>query len=254
MKKQLIIAKKDFKTYFFSPIGYLFLSAVIFLIGFMFYQRLAAFIEYTMISMQFGQQLQGSLNDIVLRPIFDTFHLLMLFLVPLLTMRLISEEKKNKTIELLYTTPIKTLDIVLGKFYSAVLFLLLLLLCTFVFPLVLLIGGNPDFGPIFTLYMGLVLVGASYVAVGLFWSSTSENQIIAAVLTFVSLLFLWIINWAIQNSTGWFASFISYLSIIAHFKSFSEGVFSLKDTIYYLSFILTGLYLTHLSLDSKNWN
>jgi len=254
MNKQLIIAKKDFKTYFLSPIGYLFLSAVIFLIGFMFYQRLSAFIEYTMISMQFGQPLQGSLNDIVLRPIYDTFHLLILFVIPLVTMRLISEEKKNKTIELLYTSPISSVDLVFGKFYSAVLFLCLLLFCTFVFPLVLLIGGNPDFGQIFTMYIGLILVGASYISIGLFWSANTENQIISAVLTFVSLLFLWIINWSIQNSTGWFASFVSYLAVLSHYKAFSEGVLSLKNTVYFLSFITTGLYLTYISLESKNWN
>lgn len=253
MFKQCIIAKKDFKTYFFSPIGYLFLSAVMFLIGFMFFQRLVALINYLMMSMQMGQPLKGSLNQIVLKPIFDTFHLFFVFIIPLLTMRLLSEEKKLKTIELLFTSPIGLFDIVLGKFLSAFLFVALMLACTFIYPLVLLMGGSPDFGQIFTTYVGLLLVGACYVSLGLFWSSVTENQIISAVLTFVSLLFLWIISWVGQNTSGWLTSFVSYLSVMNHYNSFSDGVISLKDTFYFFSFISVGLYLTYLGLESKNW-
>jgi ABC-2 type transport system permease protein len=253
MKKSFIIASRDFRTYFTSPIGFLFLSSFLFIVGFMFYQRLIFFVRQSMIGAQMGQSMNISLNDAIIKPLYGTINLLFLFLVPLITMRLISEEKKQKTIELLLTSPVTTIEIITGKFLSAMYLIALTLLCTLVYPLILYIGGNPDNGQIFSMYVGLVLLSACYVSIGIFWSSLTENQIIAAVLTFVSLLFLWIIDWATQNSSQLMTSAIYYLSIMRHFESFGEGVISLKDTIYYMSFCAFGLYLASLGIESRNW-
>ncbi|MCX6111961.1 MAG: ABC transporter permease [Proteobacteria bacterium] len=253
MKKSCVIARKDFKTYFISPIGYLFLSSFLLIIGFMFYQRLIYFVRQSLIGSQMGQPLNITLNDAVIKPLYGTINLLFLFLVPMITMRLIAEEKKQRTIELLLTYPITSTQLITGKFLSAMFLIALTLACTLTYPLILYIGGNPDMGQIFTMYIGLVLLSACYVSVGVFWSSLTENQIIAAVLTFVSLLFLWIIDWAAQNVGQFMSSVLYYLSIMRHFESFGEGTISLKDTVYYISFCTFALYLSYLGIEARNW-
>jgi ABC-2 type transport system permease protein len=249
--KVFSIANKDLKTYFMSPIGYMVISSFLFLIGFMFYQRLLFFVRQSFQSFNMGQDLLLSLNDAVIKPLYGTINILFLFIVPLITMRLISEEKKQKTIELLLTSPLRTADIVLGKFLSAMYLLLIVLLATLVYPLFLYINGNPDPGQIVSMYIGLVFLSGAYISIGLFWSSLTENQIIAASLTFFSLLFLWIIDWGVQNAGETFSFVLSYLSVIRHFENFGEGVLSLIDITYYVSFIFVFLYFTHISLDSR---
>ena len=253
MKKSCVIAKKDFRTYFISPIGYLFLSSFLLIVGFMFYQRLIYFVRQSLIGAQLGQQLNISLNDAVIKPLYGTINLLFLFLVPMITMRLISEEKKQRTIELLLTYPITSTQLIIGKFLSAMFLVALTLICTLTYPLILYIGGNPDMGQIFTMYIGLIFLSACYVSVGVFWSSLTENQIIASVLTFISLLFLWVVDWAAQNTGQFMSSFLYYLSIMRHFESFGEGLISLKDTVYYVSFCGFALYLSYLGIEARNW-
>ena len=253
MKKSCVIAKKDFRTYFISPIGYLFLSSFLLIVGFMFYQRLIYFVRQSLIGSQMGQQLNVSLNDAVIKPLYGTINLLFLFLIPMITMRLISEEKKQRTIELLLTYPITSTQLIVGKFLSAMFLVALTLACTLTYPLILYVGGNPDMGQIFTMYIGLIFLSACYVSVGVFWSSLTENQIVASVLTFVSLLFLWIVDWAAQNTGQFMSSFLYYLSIMRHFESFGEGVISLKDTVYYVSFCGFALYLSYLGIEARNW-
>jgi len=253
VKKSCVIAKKDFRTYFISPIGYLFLSSFLLIVGFMFYQRLIYFVRQSLIGSQLGQQINISLNDAVIKPLYGTINLLFLFLIPMITMRLISEEKKQRTIELLLTYPITSTQLIIGKFLSAMFLVALTLACTLTYPLILYIGGNPDMGQIFTMYIGLIFLSACYVSVGVFWSSLTENQIIASVLTFISLLFLWVVDWAAQNSGQFMSSFLYYLSIMRHFESFGEGLISLKDTVYYVSFCAFALYLSYLGIEARNW-
>ena len=251
MKKSFVIAKKDFKTYFISPIGYLVLSSFLLVTGFMFYQRLLFFVRQSFIGSQMGQPITATLNDAIVKPLYGTINLLFLFLIPLITMRLISEEKKQKTMELLLTCPISSGQIIVGKFLSALFLITLTLACTLTYPLILYIGGNPDMGQVFTMYIGLVLLSACYISVGVFWSTLTENQIIAAVLTFISLLFLWIIDWGAQNSSQLMTSALYYMSIMRHFESFGEGMINIKDTVYYLSFCSIALYLSYLGIEKQ---
>ena len=256
IKKIWIIGVKDFKTYFISPIGYLVISSYIFVIGYMFYMRLIFFLNQKMMSAQYaqyGQTMDVSLNDAIIKPVYGSMNLIMLFVIPLITMRLLSEEKKQKTMELLLTSPISHFEIVAGKFLSAMLLIGVTFAFTIAYPVILYIGGNPDMGQVFTMYLGLLCVSACYIAIGLFWSSMTENQIISAVLTFISLLFMWIIDWSAQALGSTLGDVTGYLSIIRHFDSFFDGTINSKDVVYYLSFTFFGLFLSYLGIESKNW-
>ncbi len=253
IKKTFIIAKKEFKTYFVTPIGYTVIGVFLFVVGYMFYQRLVFFIRQQFSDAQTAQYIQSSLNDAVVKPIYATINVIMLFIVPVITMRLIAEEKRSKTIELLYTSPLNMWEIILGKFHAGLCLVLIALLGTFVYPIILLIGGNPDLGQISSMYLGLVLLSSSYIAIGLLWSSITENQIISAVFTFLSLVFLWVLDWSAQNSSQFISDILSYISVIKHFEYFGQGVISLKDTVYYISLTTILLYLSRILIDpNKN--
>ncbi len=167
----------------------------------------------------------------------------------MLTMRLLSEEKKQHTSELLFTSPIKVVHIVIGKYLASLCLFVLMLLFSSVFIIVLYLKGNPDPGVIVSGFLGLFLLGASFLAVGLFASSLSQNQIVAAVISFGLLLLFWIIGASSDAQT----SFVGYVSIINHLDNFIKGVIEVKDLVYYICFIFFGLFLTHVILDSERW-
>ena len=244
MKKTIVIAVKEFRSYFLSPIGYAVVCSFLFMVGYMFYQRLVFFVKQSFVGDQIQQQIQMSLNDAVIKPLYGTINILLLFVVPIITMRLISEEKKTRTIELLLSSPVNSWQIITGKFTGAMLLILSALLGTFVYPVVLYLGGNPDMGQVVAMYIGMIFLSSVYVATGLLWSSITENQIISAILTFVSLLFFWTIDWSIQNSSQTVSDILSYVSVIKHFEYFGQGVLSLKDTIYYVSLGFMLLYVS----------
>jgi ABC-2 type transport system permease protein len=164
-------------------------------------------------------------------------------------MRLIADERKSFTAELLFTSPIRITSIIIGKYLSSLLLFALMIILSAVYILVLIKYGNPDLGPIFSGYLGLFLMGGSFLAVGLFASSLTENQMIAAVVSFGILLVFWIMG-ATSNAGD---SILGYLSMINHFESFAKGVIEVKDIIYYLSFIFLGLFLAYIMLDSERW-
>jgi ABC-2 type transport system permease protein len=164
-------------------------------------------------------------------------------------MRLIAEERKNFTAELLFTSPVRVFHIVLGKFLASYIFFGLMLLFSAVYVVVIKAYGNPDLGPVLSGYLGLFLLGGSFLTAGLFSSSLTENQIVAAVISFGILLVFWIIG-ASSDAEG---SILGYLSIINHLDNFTKGVIELKDIVYYLSFTFFGLFLTHITLESERW-
>jgi ABC-2 type transport system permease protein len=164
-------------------------------------------------------------------------------------MRLIAEERRNFTAELLFTSPVRVFHIILGKFLAAFSFFGVMVLISGIYVIVLMAYGNPDLGSVLSGYLGLFLLGGSFLAVGLFSSSLTENQIVAAVISFGILLVFWIIG----ASSDAQDSILGYLSIINHLDNFTKGVIELKDIIYYFSFILFGLFLTHIMLESERW-
>ncbi|MEM1008433.1 MAG: ABC transporter permease subunit, partial [Myxococcota bacterium] len=187
---------------------------------------------------------------------FMSMGTILLFLAPMLTMRLLSEERKSRTYELLMTAPLTTTEIVLGKFLSAFVALSSLVLVTSIYPIILGVMGKGDFewAPIFTGYLGLLLLMGAFAAIGLFGSTLSENQIVSGVVTFGILLLLWIISWAASSmNEGTLREIVSYLSITEHMAKFSQGVVQVKDIIYYVSLILFGNLLAHRVIESQRW-
>jgi len=176
-------------------------------------------------------------------------------MIPLITMRLFSEEKKMKTDELLMTSPVSINSIVLGKFLSSLCFFLVILGLTAIYPWILFKYGTPapELGPILTGYLGLFLLGACFIAIGLLASSLTENQIVAAVIGFVTLLLFYVIGWPASTVGPTAGKVLEYLSLLDHFTGFSKGLLESKDIIYFLSVILFALFLSKRSLESMRW-
>jgi ABC-2 type transport system permease protein len=172
-------------------------------------------------------------------------------MIPLFTMRLYAEEKKSGTLEVLMTSPLSNLQIITGKFLGTLALYMIMLGFTLIYPLILFMYGNPDWGPIASGYVGLILMGAAFISIGGLCSSFTENQIVAAVISFGVLLFLWVISWASHFVGPGLGDVLSYLSLIEHFDDFSKGIMDTKDIVFYLSFILFSLFLTKESLELK---
>jgi len=206
-------------------------------------------------SMQ-GPQMGGgpmNVNQQMIRGVFDNSMVIFLFVVPLITMRAYAEEKRSGTIELLMTSPITDFQIVIGKFLGAMSLYGAMLGVTLIHIGVLFAYGNPEWKPILTGYLGLVLLGGCFVSVGLFFSSLTKNQIVAGMFTFVVLLLLWVIGWIGNFSGPTVERLTSYLSLTSHVDDFLRGVIDSQHVVYYLSFITFGLFLTAKAVDSERW-
>ncbi|HXG30607.1 MAG TPA: ABC transporter permease [Thermodesulfobacteriota bacterium] len=249
MRLILTILKRELKSYFSSPIAYIVLVVFLVLSGVFFFVYLQSFV-----GSQFDPRFQFfkerlNLNEFVIRPYLGTVSVVLLLMIPIITMRLIAEERKNYTAELLFTSPLRVIHIVLGKFLASLILFLVMMALSAIHIVVLIVYGNPDLGPVLSGYLGLLLLGSSFLSIGLFASSLTENQIIASVISFGVLLVFWIIGASSDAET----SVLGYLSIINHFDNFTKGMIELKDVVYYLSFIFFGLFLTEVTLDSERW-
>jgi len=196
---------------------------------------------------------QLNINQMVYSPLFHNMSIILLLMVPLLTMRLFSEEKKRQTDELLFTCPISVNQIILGKYFASLFVLLVMLSLTGILSIFVFSYGNPELAPILSGYLGLFLVGAAFMAVGIFFSSLTENQIVSAILTFGALLLFWILNWASYSAGGMWKGVLNYLSFFQHFDDMTRGIVDTTDIVYYLSFIFLGLFLTHSVIQSRRW-
>ena len=254
MKNIWAICKKEIKTYFTSPIAYVVITVFLVLIGFFFYSLIWWFNSQSLQMAQnqyYYQQL--NINQMVYSPLFHNMSIILLLMVPLLTMRLFSEEKKRQTDELLFTSPISVNQIILGKYFASLLVLLVMLSLTGILSIFVFSYGNPELAPILSGYLGLFLVGAAFLAVGIFFSSLTENQIVSAILTFGALLLFWILNWASYSAGVMWKSVLNYLSFFQHFDDMTRGILDTTDLVYYLSFIFLGLFLTHSIIQSRRW-
>ncbi len=190
----------------------------------------------------------------ITRGFLSTMSVILLFVMPMLTMGLFSEEKKRGTIELLLTSPLTDLEVVLGKFFAGVTFFLILLLTTWIPTGFLYLYSSPASGPILTAYLGLLLYGLALIAIGLFISTLTENQLIAAVVSFGTIMVLWLVDVLANNAdstTG--KAVLTYLSILSHLDDFMKGVLSTSHIIFYMSLMLVALFLTYRSIDSLRW-
>ncbi len=252
MRNVLIIFRKEWKSYFASPVAYLLLTMFAIIFGFFFWS-IVSFFQNTTLEMQMsGQNFPVNINEQVIRPLLSNVSVIGLFFIPMITMRLFAEEKRMGTIELLATSPIRDIEIILGKWLAALALYAVMMLFTAVNFAFLFRYGNPDWKPLAIGYLGLLLQAGGLLAVGTFISTTTKNQIIAGAATFGVCLLLWIVDWVSFNTSGW-AQALSYMSVIKHFESFAKGVLDTKDAIYYVSLIFFGLFLTSRSMESLRW-
>ena len=254
MKNVWSITKKELKTYFSSPIAYVVIAVFMLLVGFFFYSLVWWFNSQSMQMAQnpnYAQQV--NINQMVYSPLFHNISIILLLMLPLLTMRLFAEEKRIGTEELLFTSPISVNQIILGKYLASLAVLAVMLLLTGLLSLFAFAYGNPEIAPVLVGYLGLFLMGAAFIAVGIFFSSLTENQIVSAILTFGALLLFWILSWAASSTGGVWKDVLNYLSFFQHFDGITRGILDTADLVYYLSFSFFGLFLTHAVIQSRRW-
>jgi ABC-2 type transport system permease protein len=249
----LAIARKELNSYFASPIAYIVIAMFALLFGYFYITLLAFFDRQSMQMMGMGGPQSVNINQQLIRPLLMNVSVILLFLLPLITMRTYSEEKRSGTIELLLTSPLTDFQIIMGKFLGAMLLYAAMLAVTLIHIGILFAFGNPEWKPVLTGYLGLLLMGGCFISVGLLISSFTRNQIVAAVVTFAVFLMLWVINWIGTFSGPITQEVLNFLSITEHYDDFTRGVLDTKHLVYYVSFIAFGLFLTARSVDSERW-
>jgi ABC-2 type transport system permease protein len=252
MRNVLAIAGKELRGYFASPIAYVVIGLFALIFGWFFYVPLSFFNRQ---SMQMSMGMGGSLNinQMLIAPMLTNAGVVILFLMPMITMRTYSEEKRSGTIELLLTSPVTDTQIILGKFLGVLGLYGAILGVTLIHTGILFIYGSPAWKPVVTGYLGLFLMGASFLSIGLLISSLTKNQIVAGIATFAVVLMLWVINWMGSFVGPTTQAVLSHLSITDHLDDFARGVLDTKHLVYYLSFIAFGLFLTAKAVDSERW-
>lgn len=254
MNGLLAIFRKEMSNFFVSPIAYTVISCFLIIAGFFFWANVSLL---SLVSLQAANDPSISsrinLTDVVIRPLVQNMSIILLFLVPLLTMRLFSEERKTGTIELLLTYPINDLGIVLGKFLAAVSVFLIMIACTLSFAFIMLTLGTFDIGVFLSSYLGLILMGSSFIALGVFISSVTENQIVAAAISFGAALMFWIISWTSSFTGQTLGAIIRQTSIIERLDSFLKGVITLSDVTYFVFFTAFFLFLSFRSIETQRW-
>jgi ABC-2 type transport system permease protein len=243
-----IIARRELGAIFLQPIAYFFIIAVSLFIGFLFAGQLTSYV----LSSQFG----GGAPPPTISDILTTFAFLVaLFVGPAITMRLLSEEQKSGTMELLMTMPVRDGEVVLGKFLAAFIFYCCILALTLVYPFVLLQFGNPDVGPIITSYVGMLLFGAAALAIGTLTSTLSENQIVSFILATIVILLLYVSSFfsGLTTSTPQISTILNELSFSSHLNNFMSGLLTAKDSLYYILIAAVSLFAAARILESKRW-
>ncbi len=253
MRNAVAIARKELRSYFASPIAYVVIGTFVLLFGYFFFALVAFFQQQSLqMSMGMGQQ-NMNINQMLVGPLLMNASVIILFFLPMITMRTYAEEKRSGTMELLLTSPLTDWQIILGKFLGAMFLYAAMLGVTLIHVALLFVYGNPEWKPVLTGYLGLLLMGGCFLSVGLLISSMTKNQIVAGALTFAVFLLLWVINW-IGTFVGPTAqAVLAHLSITDHFDDFAKGVIDTKHLVYYVSFITFGLFLTAKSVDTERW-
>ncbi|HEY7412951.1 MAG TPA: ABC transporter permease [Vicinamibacteria bacterium] len=252
------IVRKEGHHYFGSPIAYVALFVWAMLFGLFYYFAFSVFLRQSMAmaqQMEFGGGPKMSLNEWLIRPVMHNMAVVALFIAPMLTMRLFAEEKRQGTIELLATSPITDLQVVLGKFLAAAgLYALMIVSGALnLVPLWYYASVDPEWKPVLTGAFGLFLLGSCFIALGLFVSTLTRNQIIAAILSFCLFLGIWTLGWADDPGASTFMKAVAYLGVTTHMEELGKGVIDLKDVVFYLSFIGFGLFLAQQSVQSQRW-
>ena len=253
MRNTWIICSKELRSYFVSPVAYLLLTMFAVIFGFFFWNAVGYFVYLGMEAQLRDEAAPMNINEQIIRPLLANLSVVGLFFIPIITMRLFAEEKRSGTIELLVTSPVRDGEIILGKWLSAVLLYLFMMLFSGISFVYLFRYGNPDWKPIVIGYLGLLLQAGALLAVGTFISTLTRNQIIAGAATFGVCLLLWVLEWVSGFETATWARVLAYFSVIAHFESFAKGLIDTKDVVFYLSMTLLALFFTARSMESMRW-
>jgi ABC-2 type transport system permease protein len=247
----LAIAGKELRSYFASPMGYILIGLFALLFGAFFRVYLWNFTQRSQQMMMGGGSV--NVNEWLIAGVLHNAAIIILFIMPMITMRTYAEEKRSGTMELLLTSPITDVQIIFGKFLGAMGLFAAMLLVTAIDIAILFRLGNPEWKPVVTGYLGLLLLGGCFLSLGLLISSLTKNQIVAGGMTFGVFLLLWIVNWFADGVGPTTREILNYLSITAHLEDFTRGILDTKHIVYYLSFITFGLFLTAKSVDSERW-
>lgn len=255
MRNIWAITKRELLSFFVSPIAYFVITGFTLLVGFFFFNYLSYFARVqdmsAMIALRGGDA--PNLNQFVIEGVFQTMVVILVFLVPLLTMRTIAEEKRRGTFELLITSPVSVREIVLGKFLSIAVVLFVMLATTLLFPVLLIQYGNPEIPPIVTGFFGVLLCALGFASIGMAVSSFTENQVVAGVASMVTLLLLYVIQAPAESVGGTASEFFRYLSPLEQLQDPLRGVIALKSIAYFVSMIVLGLFLSQRALEAYRW-
>jgi len=253
VKNVWIICRKELGSYFVSPVAYILLAMFGLIFGFFFWNALGEFIIEGIQMQMRGQTFPMNVNEWIIRPLLHNVTVIGLFFIPLITMRLFAEEKRTGTIELLVTSPVRDLEIIVGKWLAALVLYACMLFFTALNFAFLFKYGNPDWKPLAVTYLGLLLQAGGLLAIGTFISTTTKNQIVAGAVTFGVCLLLFVFGWVSGYDSALWARVLSYMSVATHFDSFEKGVLDSKDAVFYLTVIFVGLFFTARSLESLRW-
>ncbi len=243
----LLLARRELKTLFLSPLAWAILAVSQFILAYLFLTQLNQFIQ-VQAQLKMIDNAPGA-TELVIAPLYGSAAFILMLVVPLLTMRIISEERRNRSIALLFSAPLSMTEIILGKYLGIVAFLVLMTLMISTMPLALLTAGPIDLGHLAAIVLGLLLLIAAFAALGLYMSTLTVQPTVAAVSTFGALLLLWIIDWAgdkVDEASG----LLAWLSLLRHFEALARGAFNSSDVIYYLLFITVFLVLSIRRLDA----
>ncbi len=253
MKNIWIICRKELRSYFTSPIAYLLLVMFAVIFGFFFWNSVGYYVNMALESQMEGEPSSMNISEQIIRPLLSNINVIGLFFIPMISMRLFSEEKRSGTIELLATSPVKDIEVIIGKWLAAVLMYMLMVGVSFLDFIFLFKYGNPDWKPLAIGYVGLILQAGGLLAIGTFISTLTKNQIIAGAATFGICLMLWVAGWVSEYNDAIWAQVMSYMSVVTHFDSFAKGVVDLKDVVFDVTVIFLGLFFTGRSMESMRW-
>lgn len=265
MRNAIAIAKKELNIYFTTPIAYVVFSAMTVIASYFFIAAIKQFLDASMAAMQMPQYSDPSrlnLTDYVVAPVVFNMGVFFAFVTPLVSMRLIAEEKRHKTFELLMTAPVRPLEIVLGKYLGGVVIMGVTVLLLMVLPVILQFfaagsgsggSGGIEWQTTLSAYFGLFLWSCAALAIGLFISALTDSQVVAAIISILLLLLLWLATWLAGGTDGAMREVLTYLSASQHLVALVRGVFDLKDVLYYVSWIVLAVFLTHRAVEAQRW-
>jgi ABC-2 type transport system permease protein len=258
LRNCLTIWKREFREYTYTPLAFVFTGLFTLIVGILFAGFVVAYQKYSEPT-QWGMVPQSIPIERVMESFYGNVHVFLMIVIPFFTMRLFTSEVRQNTFALLMTSPVSAWEITLAKFFSAGAMVLVNIVVTFMFPLFLFLftdkatGTGPDLGILMTTYIGLTLVGLTYVAIGAFWSSVTESQMIAVVATFANIFVFWLLSIFTQGDTGTVQAIAKQLSPTVHFGNLTKGLLEIRAIVYYFSVIGFYLFLTQRSLESRAW-